>query len=186
MKKIEIRQATLNDCPFVARCIAMALHIELQEEWLPGVASICAREDVLYSYRHALIAFEGDTPLGLCLAYDGNNYHEIRLRTTALFAALYDDEDDDMDFAHAEDETKAGEYYIDSLAVLPEYRRQGIARQLMQAQIEKGRQLGFTHFTLLVEPTNPNAQKLYSQFGFKYESDCYFFGQNFWKWGLKV
>jgi DNA-3-methyladenine glycosylase I len=186
MKKFEIRQATLDDCSFVARCIAMALHIDLQEEWLHGFASICAREDVLYSYRHALIAWEENKPLGLCLAYDGNNYHEIRLKTFALFAALDDEPDDDMDLEHAEDETKAGEYYIDSLAVLPEYRRQGIARQLMQAQIEKGRQLGFTHFTLLVDPTNPNAQKLYSQFGFKYESDCYAFGQNYWKWGLKM
>ena len=124
---IEIRPATLDDCQFVARCIGMALHIELPEERLPGAASICARENVLYSYRHALIAWEDNKPLGLCLAYDGNNYHEIRLRTFALFAALDDEPDDDMDLEHAEDETQAGEYYIDSLAVLPEYRRRGIA-----------------------------------------------------------
>ena len=117
---IEIRPATLEDCLFVARCIGMALHIELPEERLPGVASICAREDVLYSYRHALIAWEDNKPMGLCLAYDGNNYHEIRQRTFALFAALDDEPDDDMDLEHAEDETQAGEYYIDSLAVLPE------------------------------------------------------------------
>lgn len=183
---IEIRPATLEDCLFVARCIGMALHIELPEEQLPGVASICAREDVLYSYRHALIAWEDNKPMGLCLAYDGNNYHEIRLRTFALFAALDDEPDDDMDLEHAEDETQAGEYYIDSLAVLPEYRRRGIARQLMQAQIERGRQLGFTHFTLLVDPVNPNAQGLYSQLGFQYESDCYAFGQIYWKWGMNL
>ena len=82
--------------------------------------------------------------------------------------------------------SQAGEYYIDSLAVLPEYRRRGIARQLMQAQIEQGRQLGFTHFTLLVDPVNPNAQGLYSQLGFQYESDCYAFGQKFWKWGMNL
>ena len=186
MKKIEIRPATLNDCLFVARCIGMALHIDLEEERLPGVASICAREDVLYSYRHALIAWEGETLVGLCLAYDGNNYHEIRLRTFALFAALDDDEEDDMDLEHAEDETQAGEYYIDSLAVLPEYRRRGIARQLMQAQIERGRQLGFMHFTLLVDPVNPDAQRLYAQLGFRYESDCYAFGQTYWKWGMNA
>ncbi len=184
MKKIEIRPATLDDCLFVARCIAMALHIELSEERLPRVADICRREDVLYSYRNALIAWDGDTPLGLCLAYDGDNYHEIRLRTFALFAAIDDQKDDDMDLEHAEDETQAGEYYIDSLAVLPEFRRLGIGKQLMEAQIEQGRQLGFSHFTLLVDPVNPNAQGLYSQLGFKYESDCYAFGQIYWKWGV--
>ncbi len=184
MKKIEIRPATLDDCLFVARGIGMALHIEMPEERLPLVASICEREDVLYSYKNTLIAWDGDTPLGLCLAYDGENYHEIRIRTFALFAAISDKEGNDMDLENAEDETEAGEYYIDSLAVMPEYRRLGIGRLLMEAQIKRGRQLGFTHFTLLVDPANPNAQKLYSQLGFRYESDCYAFGQIYWKWGV--
>lgn len=184
MKDIEIRPATCADSTFVAQCVCMALHHELSDEERPGVAAICAREDVLYSYRHALIAWVGDVPVGLCLAYDGNGYHDIRVRTFAAFAALHPDDEDDMDLKNAEDETCQGEYYIDSLAVLPEYRRRGFARQLMQAQIALGRQLGLSHITLLVDPENSEAQRLYESLGFKYESDCYAFGQIYWKWAI--
>lgn len=185
-QNIIIRPATLGDSDFVARCVCMALHHEPSAEELPGIANICSREDVLYSYRNALIAWLGETPVGLCLAYDGDNYHDIRVRTFAAFAALHPDEEDDMDLAHAEDETCAGEYYIDSLAVLPEFRRRGIARQLMQAQMEYGRSLGLLHQTLLVDPENPEAQQLYKSLGFGYECDCYAFGQIYWKWGVRL
>lgn len=185
MKNIEIRPATLDDCQFVARCVCMALHHDLPNEELQGVAAICAREDVLYSYKHALIGWLDDEPVGLCLAYDGDGYHEIRVRTFAAFAALHPDQEDDMDLANAEDETEAGEYYIDSLAVLPAYRRRGYARLLMQAQIAWGQRLGHTRFTLLVDPENPDAQSLYRQLGFEHEGDCYAFGQIYWKWSCR-
>lgn len=188
--EIEIRQARIEDAPFVAKGVCMALHTELTDEQLPLVAAICSREDVLYSYRHTLIAWQGDKPVGLCLAYSGEGYHAIRVRTFALFMEANKPGtdkkafDDDMDLEHAEDETCAGEFYIDSLAVLPEYRRHGIAHKLMLAQIKRGLSQGLAHITLLVDPDNPDAQGLYEQLGFKYESNCYAFGQIFWKWGI--
>lgn len=182
--RIIIKPAKPEDALFVARCVCMALHHEPETEELPGIAEICRREDVLYSYRHAIIAWIDETPVGLCLAYDGNGYHETRLRTFAAFAALHPDEEDDMDLANAEDETCAGEFYIDSLAVIPAYRRHGIGRRLMKAQMERGFSLGLSHQTLLVDPENPEAQRLYESLGFKYESDCYAFGQTYWKWGI--
>ena len=33
-----------------------------------------------------------------------------------------------------DDETEAGEFYLDSLAIYPEYRRRGIARQLLKTE----------------------------------------------------
>ncbi len=186
MQNLSIRPATIADSAFVARCVCMALHHEPSSSELPGIAAICSREDVLYSYRHALIAWLGDVPVGLCLAYDGQDYHTIRLRTFAAFAALHPDEEDTMDLTHADDETEAGEFYIDSLAVLPEYRRQGLGRKLMQAQMQRGLSLGLQHQTLLVDPDNPTAQQLYASLGFVYESDCYAFGQIYKKWGTIV
>lgn len=174
-----IKEARKEDAMFVAWGVCTALHSEMSEEQLKPIAGICSREDVLYSYRHALIAWVDGKPAGLCLAYNGEGYHEIRLRTFALFQV-----NDSMDLENAEDETCAGEYYIDSLAVKPEYRRQGIARKLMEAQIKRGLEKGLAHITLLVDPENPNAQKLYKELGFEYLEDCYAFGQVFWKWGL--
>ena len=182
---IRILPALPADAAFVARCVCMALHHEPSADELPGIARICLRTDVLYSYRHALIAWLDDVPVGLCLAYPGEGYHDIRVRTFAAFAALHPNEPDTMDLANAEDETCDGEYYIDSLAVLPEYRRHGIGRQLMQAQIRQGQQAGYHHLTLLVDPDNPSAQQLYASLGFRHEGDCYAFGQTYWKWGIK-
>lgn len=188
---MEIRPAELSDCLFVARGICMALHMDPTEEELPLIANICQREDVLYSYKNTLIAWEGDTPLGICLCYDGKGYHEIRLRTFALFQQMHEalgekEIEDDLDFEHFEDETCEGEYYIDSLAVMPEFRRRGIATQLLKAQINKGSQLGLPVATLLVDPDNPDAQKLYYNCGFKYREDVYAFGQIFWKLALTL
>ena len=178
---LTIRPATPIDAAFVARCVCLALHHDPSPEELPHIAEVCSREDVLYSYRHALIGYLDGEPVGLCLAYPGENYHEVRLRTFALFAAG----NPEMDLDNADDETGPGEYYIDSLAVLPQYRRCGYGRELMQAQIERGLAQGLTHITLLVDPDNPGAQRLYAQLGFEYESDCYAFGQTFLKWGMR-
>lgn len=184
---MEIRQATIDDALFVAKGVIMALHRDPDEENIELIANICRREDVLYSYRHTLIAFVDDIPVGLCLCYDGKGYHETRIRTFKLFEQDPDiDKSDEMDFEHFEDETHEGEYYIDSLAVLPEYRNRGIAKELMLAQMKKGSEMGLPVATLLVDPENPDAQSLYSKLGFEYQEDIYAFGQIFWKLSKKL
>lgn len=165
----------------------MALHLNPENEDMNLVTRICSREDVLYSWRNALIATIDNRPVGLCLCYDGIDYHETRIRTFELF----DHNDNfaskpDLDLENMEDETGPGEYYIDSLAVLPEFRRQGIARQLMMAQLEVGRKLGLPKATLLVDPDNPSAQSLYRQCGFEHNREIYAFGQIFWKWQVAL
>lgn len=180
------RWATKADAPFIAWGVCCALHTHPSEKLLQYIANeVCSREaDILYSYRNALLALVNDRPVGLCLCYDGEGYHERRLRTFALFdqSPVDDTESDepDMDLENAEDETQAGEYYIDSLAVLPEFRGHGIARQLMLKQIEHGRSLGLPS-TLLVDPANPPALRLYESLGFQYHSDCYAFGMIYTK-----
>lgn len=180
---LTLRWATPQDTPFVAWGICCALHREPDETFLQFVASICQRDDVLYSYKHTLLACLDGNPVGLCLCYDGAQYHEMRIRTFALFQSADSDdasEGDDLDLEHMEDESGPGEYYIDSLAVKPAFRGRGIARQLMNAQIAHGRSLDL-ECTLLVDPDNPDALRLYKDLGFVYTSDCYAFGQIFWK-----
>ena len=70
------------------------------------------------------------------------------------------------------DETGAGEFYIDSLAVKEAYRGRGIARMLLQQTIEKARQTGIPRAGLLVDKANPNAERLYKTLGFEYAGDA--------------
>ena len=70
-----------------------------------------------------------------------------------------------------DDETQAGELYLDSLAVLPEYRRQGIARKLLLATKERANRMGLPCVGLLVDKDNPVGEALYASVGFRYKND---------------
>lgn len=181
---LTIRDARIEDCEFVARGVCMALHHVPDEQMLKGIAKICERTDVLYSYNHTIIAWDDDTPVGICLCYDGGKYHEMRNVTFPLFADLMHDDPDheSMDLENAEDEAVEGEYYVDSLAVMPEWRSRGIGRKLMLAQMAKARILGYKKSALLVDPDNEGAQHMYRNLGFKDGTEVYAFGQIFWKW----
>lgn len=174
---IKIKVARKQDCMFIARGICMALHNEPDEGQLEKIASICRMDNVLYSYRHCMIAWAGDQPAGICLCYDGGKYHEMRLTTFSLFKQCDISVPEEM-----EDEAKEGEYYIDSLAVMPEFRRMGIARRLIKAQLLRAQNLGYTKATLLVDPENPIAQALYRSFGFVDDCTVNAFGQDYLKW----
>jgi len=191
-----LRDARIEDCETVARGICMALHREPDGEMQKCIARICEREDVLYSYKHAIVAWEESTPVGICLCYDGALYHEMRKITFPLFDELMHDDAkhqemvdepaESMDLDNMQDEAEAGEYYMDSLAVWPEWRGRGIGMKLMLAQIERARVLGFEKASLLVDPENENAQRIYRKLGFNDSSEVYAFGQIFWKWVKKL
>ena len=69
-------------------------------------------------------------------------------------------------FTKIEDETQAGEYYIDCLAVFPGYRGKGIAKKLIKALCDKAASANFNTVGLLVVKSNPKAKKLYLELGF--------------------
>ena len=64
------------------------------------------------------------------------------------------------------DQKEATRYYVSNVAVKHQYRRQGIARAMMQATIEHVRQLGGHKILLNVRPNNPGAIQLYRDLGF--------------------
>ena len=70
-----------------------------------------------------------------------------------------------------DDETQAGELYLDSLAVLPAYRRQGIAQRLLIATRERAHLLHLPRVGLLVDKGNPDGEALYTKVGFVYLND---------------
>ena len=55
---------------------------------------------------------------------------------------------------------------ITNVMILPEYRRQGIAKQMLKDLLERGRRLGAEEFTLEVRINNTPAIKLYEGLGF--------------------
>jgi len=61
----------------------------------------------------------------------------------------------------------AGEGHITNVAVLPEYRRKGIAAMLVQAMLDAAGRESVTDYTLEVRASNEAALALYRKFGFE-------------------
>ena len=124
------------------------------------------REDSQYSYRNTLVAMDGDRLVGIAVSYDGGRLHELRQAFVEAAKVCIGKDHSGMD-----DETQAGELYLDSLAVLPDYRRQGIARRLLKATKEKADRMGLPCVGLLVDKGNPAGEALYASVGFRYAND---------------
>jgi ribosomal-protein-alanine N-acetyltransferase len=58
------------------------------------------------------------------------------------------------------------ELHINNLAVLPDFRRRGIASELLTFVLKKGVELGAKRATLEVRRSNDPARELYERFGF--------------------
>lgn len=178
---ITFRKATIDDALFIARGFHMAmLYEDVADEQIEKFARhICTREDVLYSWRNTLIAQAYGRDAGMLTAYEGNRYHAMRVFTMQLVK-----EHLGVVFPGMEDEAVPGEYYLDSLAVLPAYRGRGIGRALLQQGIAKGRELGL-NVTLAVDPINDRAKALYHSLGFMPSGMLFIFGHDYEKLMIK-
>jgi DNA-3-methyladenine glycosylase I len=85
-----------------------------------------------------------------------------------------------------EPETSAGEFYLDSLAVFPPFRGNGVARSLILALSEKAFAYGHKNVGLLVDFENPNAEILYRSVGFVRKEEKIFLGHKMWHMQKKL
>ena len=173
---IDIREASKTQADEIASLIMLAMTDECclyfcgdgygLEDFHSMIAILVEREDSQYSYRNTLVAMDGDKIVGVSVSYDGGRLHE--LRRTFIEAAK---EHIGKDHSCMDDETQAGELYLDSLAVLPEYRHQGIAKALLLATKERADTMGLPCVGLLVDKSNPVGEALYTSVGFRYVGD---------------
>ena len=180
---IEIREATKNQAAEIATLIMMAMTDDYclyfcgdgygLDDFYKMMTMLVEREDSQYSYQNTLVAMDADKVVGVSVNYDGGRLHE--LRRAFIEAAM---EYIGKDHSSMDDETQAGELYLDSLAVLPEYRRQGIARRLLLATKERANRLGLPCVGLLVDKDNPVGEALYTSVGFQYVNDSQWGGHS--------
>ena len=172
---MKIRPATIEDAPFVAWTVLTAVGFENADtETLDRVTNMCRRTGVLYSWQNSMLAEQDGKVVACLISYDGADYATMRTETFRLIA-----EEVGRDFRQMESETEAGEYYFDSIAVLPDYRGQGIGTQLLRAGVEKAQQLHIGKVSIVVSPDNPKAQQLYESLGFQYVKDMFLFNEDY-------
>ncbi len=185
---ITIRPACRQDAAFVAKMILAALHIDSPDDALARrMLDLVLDDDTLYSWYRAFLAVDmavspDGNPVGLCLAYDAADYHERRLHAfTMKCSDGHSVAEDNPTLLEQADEAGRGEYYIDSFAVLTDYRGRGIGRLLLAHAIEQAKEKGLQP-TLLVDPDNLPAVKLYAAMGFRYSHAQFAFGQLYHKY----
>ena len=172
---VRIRKATKNDALLIGRVIAMAIGYDLAEDYagddvINVLGEAAATEYSQYSYKNALIAECNGIPAGAIVGYSGSKLHDLREGSLAVIRKYH------PGLEIKEDETEEGEFYIDSIGVLPEYRGNGIATKLINAMMEEASKSEHRLIGLLVDFENPNAERLYSTIGFRYVGERPFFG----------
>lgn len=176
---IKIRKATINDIRLIAYAVGNAIGEAVMPmfcgtDWMNTIAEVASLETSQYSYRNALIAEVEGSPAGVIVAYDGAHLEELRSETMRIIRKHK------PDFTVSEDETEPGEYYIDTLCVLPQYRKMGIATKLIAAIHEKALAEGHAQLGLIVDFDNPTAERLYTKLGFHRVGTRIFAGHKMW------
>lgn len=89
---------------------------------------LVGRTDSQYSYLNTLVALDAaGKVIGICTSYDGAELR--RLRTAFVQSCL---EWFGRDFSDMDDETAAGELYVDSLAVDAHHRAKALPRHCLR------------------------------------------------------
>ena len=114
-----------------------------------------------YSYENCWIAESGGEIVGTAIVYDGARLHELREPVGEKVRSMFNRE------FNPEDETQAGEYYIDCVGVSPNQQGKGIGTKIFQFLIEEYVEKRNETLGLLVDNDNPNAKKLYLKLGFE-------------------
>ncbi len=189
--RVELRKATPSDARFIAEVVlsGMGYNIfdnnELDKEMshfgpvvnvLDALEKACRKENTLYSWKNTCIAMCGDKSAGALVSYNGGDYAELAANTFPLMEKALGCEKIVLG-----EETQAGEYYLDSLAVRPEFRGRSIGKILLRNSLEEAEALGFTRVTLLVDKVKPWLHKLYGSVGFQMGEEVLFCGEPFLK-----
>ena len=177
---IRIRKATIEDVAYIAEGIYNAFLLEdevLYNQWIRTLKEVCEQENTHYIYRNTWIAEVDGVKAGMMIAVDGEHYREQRDKMYPQLKGLFDVAFG-KDWDEMEDEAKAGEFYIDSLAVSLPYRNQGVGTALIEKAKEMAREKGIGVVTLAVEPEN-RAKRLYQKLGFAYQREIEIFNEEY-------
>ena len=176
---VQLRDATSEDAPFIARVVLAGIEMLDMDSALPDnqrdlyehLVGICRMDDTLYSYRNTRIAEVDDCAVGALVAYDGARYAKMREKTFGLVQQT-----SGMDLNHKAMETGPGEFYLDSMAILSDYRGAGIGKMLMRDRVDFSLSNGFQKVTLLVDKDKPRLQRYYECEGFAFSEEMFVFG----------
>lgn len=175
-----IRKARLEDAEIIATYLLLAME-EIVYKLIGKKDLKKAREFMLhfvkqnnnqYSYQNCWVLEDNLKVVGAINVYDGALLRELRQPVVEYIKTELKN-----NFVY-EDETQAGEYYIDSLGVNPNQQGKGVGTKLLKFVIDEHGQTHRQPLGLLVDKDNPRAKELYLKLGFKTIGEKTLFGKN--------
>lgn len=175
-EKISIEPALRSDAAAIAPLIMEAMNYDCCQNWAGPdhslddfrllMTQLIESDKSQYSYKNATVARCADgTVVAVCICYDGGSLHELRKTFVESARRAFG-----IDYSNIDDETTAGEFYIDSLAVRADFRSRGIATELLHHAIDECKRRCLPQVGLLVDANNPAAQRLYESVGFEFQN----------------
>jgi ribosomal protein S18 acetylase RimI-like enzyme len=185
---IKIRPARPKDASFLAWVIITSGRAHVQrgiwEVILGGTEEDClaflqklvvTKTPHLFQYSCFLVAEVDGRPVAALGGYDPRSlgYPALRKAVIEVVQKLGMTEPDKSASARSErvlsciPEDVDGAWVIDSVATVPEFRRQGIVSRLLEEILAKGRKQGFHRAQINMYIGNTPAEKAYEKHGFK-------------------
>lgn len=164
-----IRRAEQADAPIIVKHLLLAMeeivfqfiHSTSKDEAAFFLEGLVTTKNNQYSYENCwVVEYEGKV-VATALIYDGSELITLRKPVARRIKKLYG-----LEFC-PENETQAGEYYLDCLAVDADFQGKGIGKFLISYLIEEYNLIKHQNIGLLVELENQHAKKLYLNMGFQ-------------------
>ena len=164
-----IRKATKEDAKTILICMLLAmedivckfLNTKNKQQAADFLFHFIRLKNNMYSWQNCRVMEKNGKIMAAANVYAGADLIRLRQPVTDYIRSHYN-----PDYYH-EDETQSGEFYIDSLGVLPEEQGKGIGSALLRFLIEEYVHSQNKVLGLLVDEMNPKAKKLYLKLGFK-------------------
>ena len=166
---IIIRKAALNDSEIITKYLFLAMEEiiykiigELNpEEGRKFLLHFVKKDNNQYSYQNCWVVEDDMKIVAAINLYNGAQLIGLRQPVIDYVRSNINEH------FEPEDETQAGEYYIDSLGVDPDQQGNGMGTKLLQFIIDQYVNKRNQTLGLLVDEENQNAKRLYIKLGFK-------------------
>ena len=173
-----IRGAKPEDAEKAAELISMAWD-ELacifagskdKEEVNKVISTFCKEKNNRFSYEYIDVAEKDGKIAGLVLAFPAEKEMKLNIPIIKKLPYMYkrkiSNYKEEVVPMLSSEEAKPGEYYIDSIAVHPNYRKNGLGKKLLMVARKRAFKKGFKKVSLIVKPKNKGAIKLYKSSGY--------------------
>lgn len=135
------------------------------------LAHFISQQENQYSYENIWVAEDDNLIMGQICLYDGQSLERLR---QPILDELRDKYHRIID---TENETEAGEIYLDTIAVSAHAQGKGIGQMLLQKAIDEFVHRQQKNLGLLVDKENPGAKSLYLRNGFQVVKEKTIFGK---------